>query len=443
MGDTVLLETPVGTQRTMPIAGLTHDLNEPPAQITGVPYAYVTCDTLEWLGYPCRYNELHLIVQDQRYDKQHIIGVADAAAEKMENSGRTVFWREVPEPGHHFAQDFLPTIQLILGILGAMALALSGFLVINVITAILTQQTRRIGVMKAVGAQSPQIIALYLRMVLAFGLLALLFAVPLGAIGATLFSRFIAGQLNIDLTGGRLSPAVLALEIGIGVLVPTLAAIVPIMSTARTTVREAIQDQGIGDGGSVSNGLTVASHWRKLQHRLRLSQPLRLSLRNTFRRRGRLARTLIPLGMGGAIFMTVLTLRVSLFTTLEATLADQGFDVQIQFDSSVYHPPRHTDHRRDSKESWPQRPGQLVRPSPSLVIAPPVVKEHRRHRAKGIVHVSLGSHQRHNFISRRLWPAAGYTPMKAMASSWQSGCSTMNRHWDWAEHSSYAFMVRR
>lgn len=326
LGEPILLQTSDGHQRTLPITGLTHDLNEPPAQITGIPYAYVTCDTLEWLGYPCRYNELHLIVQGDRFDVAHITQIAQAAADKLEESGYPVLWTEVPEPGQHFAQEFLPTIQLILGALGTMALVLSSFLVINVVTAILTQQTRQIGVMKAVGADSTQVTTLYLRIVLFFGLGALLLALPLGATGAYFFSRFIAAQLNIDLNGLQLSPIVLLLQVAIGLIVPAVAALVPILQTARITVREAIQDQGLGTASSA----TVTGPFARFQARLRFSRPLQLSLRNTFRRRGRLARTLIPLGLGGAIFMTVMILRTSLFTTLEAVLTAQGFDVQIQ-----------------------------------------------------------------------------------------------------------------
>ncbi|MEZ4673779.1 MAG: ABC transporter permease [Caldilineaceae bacterium] len=332
VGDTLHLETPSGVDRTLPIVGLAHDMNQPPAQITGVPYAYITCDTLEWLGYPCRYNELQLIVRDGRMNQPHITAVAAAVADKFESAGHTVFWTEVPTPGHHFAQDFLPTIQLILGILGTLALVLSGFLVFNVITAILTQQTRQIGVMKAIGAQSGQVTMLYLRLVFAFGLCALFFAVPLGALGASAFSRFIAGQLNFDLEGLNLSIGVLALEFAIGVLVPVIAALVPILGVARMTVRAAVQDQGAETGTFTSNAAVTL--WTRLQPRLRLPRPVTLSLRNTFRRRERLIRTLVPLALGGAIFMAVLTLRASLFTTLEATLTSQGYDVQIQLDDA-------------------------------------------------------------------------------------------------------------
>jgi len=332
VGDTLTIETPGGLARTLPITGLTHDMNQPPAQITGVPYAYVSCDTLEWLGYPCRYNELQLIVQEGRGDQAHITTVAKAVADKVEDAGFTIFWTEVPKPGHHFAQDFLPTIQLILAVLGALAMILSGFLVFNVITAILTQQTRQIGVMKAIGAQSGQVTMLYLRLVAAFGLCALCIAVPLGALGANAFSSFIAAQLNFDLAGVNLSPGVLALELAIGLLVPVIAALVPILGVARMTVQAAIQEQGIEAGAMGAGG--ASSSGARLQARLRLPRPVMLSLRNTFRRRQRLIRTLIPLALGGAIFMAVLTLRLSLFTTLEATLTSQGYDVQIQLDDA-------------------------------------------------------------------------------------------------------------
>ncbi|HRW08436.1 MAG TPA: FtsX-like permease family protein, partial [Caldilineaceae bacterium] len=277
-------------------------------------------------------NELQLIVSEGRSDKAHITSVATAVADKFEDAGYTVFWTEVPRPNYHFAQDFLPTIQLILGILGTLALVLSGFLVFNVVTAIVAQQTRQIGVMKAVGAQSNTITVLYLRMVFAFGLCALLFAVPLGALGAHTFSHFIAGQLNFDLEGLNLSFGVLALEFAIGLLVPVLAALIPILGVARMTVRAAVQEQGTEAGPPVTGGLL--NMWVRMQKHLRFPRPVMLSLRNTFRRRERLIRTLIPLALGGAIFMSVLTLRASLYTTLESMLVSQGYDVQIQLDDA-------------------------------------------------------------------------------------------------------------
>ena len=334
VGEALVVENSLGDQRTLPIAGLAHDMNQPPAQITGVPYAYVTRDTLEWLGLSRSFNQLQILVAEGRYDKAHITRVAQAAADKLTRDGLVVAWTEVPEPGKHFVEDFLPTILLILTTLGVLALILSGFLVINVITALLTQQTRQIGVMKAIGARPMQIAELYLRMVMCFGLGALFLAVPLGALGARTYSGFIAGQLNFDLSGSGVQPLAVGLQVAVGILTPIAAAFFPVVATVQKTVREALSDAGV-DSPKPATPTTEQPTWTRrltaLQQRLPISRPSRLALRNTFRRRGRLIRTLIPLTLGGALFMSVLSVRASLFLTLENTLIERGFDVQIQF----------------------------------------------------------------------------------------------------------------
>jgi putative ABC transport system permease protein len=72
-------------------------------------------------------------------------------------------------------------------------------------------------------------------------------------------------------------------------------------------VRRAISDDRSGEEPSVS-GL-----WYRLGSLLRwLSRPIVLSIRNTFRRKGRLVLTLITLTVSGAIFIAVFNVRVSM-----------------------------------------------------------------------------------------------------------------------------------
>ncbi|MFN2201729.1 MAG: FtsX-like permease family protein [Caldilineaceae bacterium] len=328
LGGPITLETSEGEQRTLTISGLAHDMNQAPAQVTGVPYGYVSQDTLEWLGLQRGYNELHLIVLEDQYDTEHINQVAQEAADKFENDGKTVYWTEVPEPGTHFAQQFMPTILLILTSLGLMVLLMSSFLVINVITALLTQQIKQIGIMKSVGATPRQIAGLYFRLVIIYGVTAILLAIPLGALGSTVFATFLAAQLNFDIERSILVPSALVIELTVGLLVPIIAAMIPIRSAVNITVREAIQDQGLELSSAGNSHIDELLQTRLAA--LPIPRPMRLSIRNTFRRKGRLVRTLIPLMLGGAIFITVLTVRASLFSTLEGMLASQGFDVQIQ-----------------------------------------------------------------------------------------------------------------
>ena len=61
-----------------------------------------------------------------------------------------------------------------------------------------------------------------------------------------------------------------------------------------------------------------------------MSRPLLLSLRNTFRRKGRLALTLVTLTLAGAILVSVASVQVSLERTLEDILRYWKFDAQVQ-----------------------------------------------------------------------------------------------------------------
>jgi putative ABC transport system permease protein len=323
-GDVMEIELPDGKLRQMPIAGLAYDVSKPPGELSGIAYAYVTRDTLTWLGVKDNYDELLFTVAENEFDEAHIQQVASLVEGRLERSGREVYEIDIPTPGQHPVEEILPTMLLILGVMGVFALILSGFLVINTISAILTQQVRQIGIMKSMGARTKDVMAIYFSMVLAFGLLALLVAIPLGKLGADALSRFMSGFLNIDLQSTRIPPQVLAVEVLVGLLVPILASLHPIISSSNITVREAITDYGLG--GNQYGGGMIDRFFKNMRG---LPRPLMLSLRNTFRRQGRLARTLISMILGGAVFISVLTVRESLFRTLDETVAQQGFDVIV------------------------------------------------------------------------------------------------------------------
>lgn len=324
VGDTVSIKMPNGTQREVRIAGLTHDFTQMPSFLDGTIYGYVTFDTLEWLGEPRDYNEMYIVVAGDKYDKDYVQYVTNLVRDKIEKSGRAVLMTIVFEPGKHPLSDIVQTIVLLLGILGFFSLLLSGFLVVNTISALLTQQVRQIGVMKAVGARSKQITRLYIVMVLIFGLLSLTIAVPLGALGAYLFSTFMANLFNFDLASFSIPSQVLMLEVAVGVLVPLLAALYPIISGTRITAREAMSEFGLGKGR-----FGRGSFDRILERVRFLSRPVLLSLRNTFRRKGRLALTLTTLTLGGAIFIGVFSVRDSLLVTLDELMDMWQYDLIV------------------------------------------------------------------------------------------------------------------
>jgi putative ABC transport system permease protein len=322
LGDTLRVALPGQDPRSMPISGLTYDLSTPPAMIAGKIFGYVNEETLVWLGGPTGYNQILVVVAEGRTDEEHIWAMAGEVERKIERSGRPVLNTDVPTPLQHPVEVVLPTIILLMTMFGLLALLISGFLISNTISSILTQQIRQIAVMKAIGARTGQIMVLYVVLAASFGGLALALAVPLSMLGGYAMTSFIGSQFNIDIVGLQLPTQVLILELLAAVLLPVFTAAGPIHATVQLTVREALSGN--------TNPPTAASPLDTvLRHLHTIARPTRLALRNTFRRKGRLVRTLIPLALGGAVFVSAITLRFSLELTLDESIASQNYDIEV------------------------------------------------------------------------------------------------------------------
>ncbi len=330
IGDTVQVDLGDGRLRDVTIAGTVYDINLPPARFVDQLYGYASFDTFSRWGYDRQFASLLLTVADQADNKAHIEAVAQQVEDKIEKGGGQVFSTSVPDPGQTPVQQILDALFVILGVLGALSLLLSGFLVVNTVNATLAQQTRQVGVMKAIGARNGQIMGLYFGMALVYGLLALLIGLPLGMLGAVALARFAAGFLNFDVSGPGFAPQVLALQIAVALGMPLLASAYPIWAGARITVREAMASYGLGKGrfgrGPVDHLLLAVQHVLPFVRR-----PLVISLRNTFRRKGRLALTMVTLTLAGAIFVGVFSVRASLFNTLALANRYDNYDVAVEF----------------------------------------------------------------------------------------------------------------
>ena len=330
IGDTLTIEPPDGRPREIALTGTVHDLSQLPAFINGSGYGYITYDTLEWLGEPRDFNQIIYTVSENKLDIDHIQNVGLLIENRLERDFVTVLFILVFPPGDHPAQNFLNAFSFILGAMGALSLVLSGFLIINILSAILTQQVRQIGIMKSIGAKTGQITMMYIVMVLILGILSLLISVPLGAIGAVGLAQLFATFLNFDVGGFALDWRVVSIQALISLVAPLLASIIPVFRGVRVTVREAISEQGLGKGqfgSSFMDKLLVRSRGI-----LPGGRPTQISLRNTFRRKGRLALTLLTLSLASTIFISILSVRASLLQTLDDALNYFDYDIQVIFD---------------------------------------------------------------------------------------------------------------
>jgi len=191
---------------------------------------------------------------------------------------------------------------------------------------------RHIGVMKLIGGRRFQIMGLYIVMILIYGLIALLISIPLGGQAAYWLSQLIADKMNFNLLGYRVVPVAILIQIGIALAVPLIAGIFPVNNGSRITVQKAISGNTPVPGSSKAGWLGRLTARFSIERIHWISRPLLLSLRNTFRRKGRLVLTLFTLTMGGAIFIAVFNVRGS----LHQYIANIGHyflaDVSLNFD---------------------------------------------------------------------------------------------------------------
>jgi putative ABC transport system permease protein len=117
---------------------------------------------------------------------------------------------------------------------------------------------------------------------------------------------------------------------------------VPVLNGSRTTVLHALTgDMGQDEKKLVTVGKPTESAFERFEawvaHALgkrgiHIPRPLLISLRNTFRRKGRLALTLFTLTMAGAIFVAVFNVRVSLHDYINRIGDYFLADVTLDFD---------------------------------------------------------------------------------------------------------------
>lgn len=326
-GDTLTIELNDGKLRELRVAAWVHDINVFPYTFFGQVTAYVSPETIVWLGGTRDYNQVYLTVAAHKSDETHVKAVTQAVADKIEKGSRAVYSTFVFRPGRHWASDITEALGIMMGVMGTLSVFLSAFLVTNTISALLTQQIRQIGIMKAIGAAKLTLISMYIVLVLSFGVLALLIAVPLSSLAAYATAQGIGEYLNFTPGQFRIPLSSLLLQVGVSLAVPVGAALFPVMNGTRITVREALNTYGLG-GGHFGRGLLD----RALEKIRFMSRPLLISLRNTFRRKLRLALTLSTLTLAGAMFIAVFNLRAAMNIAITETMGYILADVTVSFD---------------------------------------------------------------------------------------------------------------
>ncbi|MCL1692946.1 MAG: FtsX-like permease family protein [Actinomycetia bacterium] len=360
VGEDITVAVSAGAPKALTVTGLVHDPSRIPAGLGGPVVGYITPGGLTSLGLEPTLDELQVVTvgDGSRTDNRRF---AETLAADVESGGFEVLRVDVPVPVVHPAQDVMKTMLFLLQVFGVIALVTGGALVATLITAQLKQQSREIGVMKAVGARTGQIAGIYLGTVALLGVIALAIGIPLGILGGRGFVSFTFGLLNFDVESYRLDAWVIPLLVVAALGVPLLAVVYPVVKNSRLPVRQVITDHGITtssvDGGSAGR-LLGRTRW--------LSRTATFGIRNTFRTRSRTLLTVFAISLGGAAFMVALNTGVAWDRAVGAEFDARQYDLEIQLDRA--YPAQKLERsledlpQVETAEAWNQYPAAMQLP---------------------------------------------------------------------------------
>ena len=315
--------------REYPITGTLKPVGPFPVVFVGQPIFYVDRSTFSRLIGRDTYNTLH--TRDSTFDfasaEATDLAIQDYFEDIGVNSVGLLFplQNRILSPDIPPAAELLNAIFLILGLIGVIIIFLGIFLVYNSVNAIITQQTNQIGVMKAIGAGPGQVFMGYFLLVLAYGLIAALISIPLGGLGARGLQALFVNLLNLEDPGFSFDMQAIAVQVAVAIIAPIIAAVLPLRTGVRITVREAISTYGLtGGNGLIERLVTRVS---------RLPYSFLLVIGNAFRNRKRVVLIQITLVLSGVVFMMVLGVNdATAYTFGDKLTAIHTYNLNLQFE---------------------------------------------------------------------------------------------------------------
>lgn len=325
-GDVVRVEAPGRPARALRVTGEAKDFYEVPPVFPAAPLrGYLSPATMAEVSGSTELNALFIRSATDPLDRDTAIATSAVVRDEvLAPAGLAVERSEIVEPGEHRMAQGVEAMVTTLRLLSTLVLVLACVLVVNTVLALLAEQRRQVGVMKAVGATSRQVAGVFLAYVFAIELAALAIAIPTTIVVGRWIGEYFTGIINNDLGPLSVPWTTIGIQLGVAVVVPTLAVAVGVWRASRRTVREAISDYGISAAGP-TGALRVDV----------LAPRRRLALRNTVRSRSRVVLTLATLALTGALLVGILSTDRALGRLSDRVLGYSGYDIELTMTESV------------------------------------------------------------------------------------------------------------
>jgi putative ABC transport system permease protein len=207
-------------------------------------------------------------------------------------------------------------------IVTVLALLAALVLIANTMTALVSEQTSEIGIMKAVGGRRRQIAGVYLKTALLLGAIGTAAGIVLGLVIANLLTRYFGSHFYGVNVGIGADPLVILASAAVGLLGPPLAALPAIRRATRVPVREALEATGSAVGSEDAGDRTL----RRVRFLPRTAQ---IGLRSVGRRRRRAFSTGIVIALAVGTLLALVGFGTGVANTSRASWHDHGEDFEI------------------------------------------------------------------------------------------------------------------
>lgn len=320
MNDTLMIQLPNEKENRLLISGVVNDISVHPASMHNTIYAYVSPETLTSLG--LSQNRIDIKLGGDSFNRERIITISNEYMRMLENNGYQIKNIQIEDtPGVSMHLEEYKTALVLLMTFSFASLAFSCLIMSSLITSILSQLVRQMGILKSFGASRRQITSVYLTML--FGPIASISFISLWI--SHLLAQFVSERLlrisNISLNHQTVPIPYSIIFLCVTLLLPICIAYPSIIKGTKITIREALY------GSSTVNEELTNVFFIKIWKR-----PTRLSIRNAFRKKSRLIMNVSTLTISGICFITILIVMLSVQSTLDTNLA--SFDYEYRFVTS-------------------------------------------------------------------------------------------------------------
>jgi putative ABC transport system permease protein len=306
---------PDGTAPEMAFAGYAFDPAQHPSRMEMMIYGYVNVATAA--AWPYKPDVIRVLFttapEDQARvtdDIARVIATAGAEVRRFEAYPRAKY-------GHQFQLD---AIRAALAAAAGMLVLIGVVLVSNLVGSLMTKEQRAIGVMRALGGRTGQIMGDYLLAMGGLGLIAGIVVVTPALKAGMAITRAVAQGLNFNVLSVTpplwVGPGLIAA----GLIVPVATAFLRVRRAVNMPVVQALSRGGAQDGES------------HLAARLTVLPPLmRMAITAILRDPRQVVLPAVVLSLGLSFFITVLNVRSSMLVTVDAVAAERPYDLLVAF----------------------------------------------------------------------------------------------------------------